>query len=687
MPVTVAVSPTGQLVALSYQDGPLTVVDAAGAPVPQTSGSWQSGSLAFSPDGRWLAVAVERNVTTATAQYQVQILDTSSWTQRSSHTGWGNLAFNGDGSWLVATFNDMNTATNAAYAFNTADGTDRWRQLLPIIAGSVLTPDSASLIVTLSDGGAPVVLDAGAGTQRFTLATPAKVATIACSPDSRWILAGCQDGQLRVFDAATGTLAWSVAVVPAGHVGSLAVSADARWCAAVSGVYGTSETILGVYDLTQRGAPRFSSPVMLTQGAQVRYSPTLDRLVVNATVGPAPASPGGGVGYGLSVINARTGAPISSTALPGSDFPFSSGTFAMTPDGGAVVVGTNATVAMYDTGVVASSCDVGVPLSTVVTSPAGRPLVAVADTGGAMTVIDATSGNRFLNKPATGTLASVAFADTGSSVVTGGSTGVRLYSVLGDRTWTVTVSGVNALAAAGPAGEWIAYAAGRSLQMLNSAAGAKRWTTDVAHPQTVTRLAASSDGQWVATGCAGVTRVFNTTTAAQQYSDDGDSTLVRVEALAFQPTGSLVATANDNGDVVVIDAAAGAERLRMPPQAFPCTQVAFNSDGTLLAVACEDDQHTVTVYDISGGDIPQRVQEIACPGPVSDLAFNPVENTLAICAPNSTVVRDARDGTELTRILTPASQLAFSADGAWIATIGTDTVVRVVASGAAPSGA
>jgi hypothetical protein len=71
------------------------------------------------------------------------------------------------------------------------------------------------------------------------------------------------------------------------------------------------------------------------------------------------------------------------------------------------------------------------------------------------------------------------------------------------------------------------------------------------------------------------------------------------------------------------------------------------------------------------------------PAPVLELAFNPADNTLAVCTSQSLAVHDPRTGTELTRILQSADHFALSSDGMLIATTDS-TVLRVLASGSSP---
>ena len=151
----------------------------------------------------------------------------------------------------------------------------------------------------------------------------------------------------------------------------------------------------------------------------------------------------------------------------------------------------------------------------------------------------------------------------------------------------------------------------------------------------------------------------------------------------FQPGRSIVATGNEDGTIVLIEAAAASEVGRVT-RLIGCSHLAFSVDATLLAAAWDD--NTVTIYDVSAGGVPTKLREFAFAVPISALAFNPADNRLAVAteAPSITV-HDPRSGTELAPFLhpQPARQFAVSADGALIATKCDDGVVRVFASGPA----
>jgi WD40 repeat protein len=152
----------------------------------------------------------------------------------------------------------------------------------------------------------------------------------------------------------------------------------------------------------------------------------------------------------------------------------------------------------------------------------------------------------------------------------------------------------------------------------------------------------------------------------------------------FQPGHSLLATGNEDGTVTLLDAATKAQRRVR--HGVGCTQLAFGP--TLLAVAWDD--NTVTVHDLTGAGDPPAIRQIICRAPVSALAFHPAGDALAVATASTQVaVHDLRTGIELARYLAPrpVRDVAFSSDGALLATADLAGDVRVWASELALGGA
>ncbi|MFE3985907.1 neprosin family prolyl endopeptidase [Nocardia tengchongensis] len=687
---TLAISPSGGLIAVGTSTGDgngnslgsLTVFDArTGTVVCTVSDDWQVYSLAFSPDDRWLAVAEARFHRPGIDQQRLRIVAAGTFAERCRFpaplsTVPDRLAFGGDGSWVVCSMNEFGPPTRV-FAFDAASGVERWRYHLRTVESLFLSRDSTVLAAAGSSG--VVLLDPLTGTQRLRFPVPASTLRLACDPDNRRIAVGCGDGIVRVFDAVTGAAVWSASAV-AGHTGSvvsIAISDDSQWVAAHSVIdqpdSAPNTGLLTVYDLEQ-GSPRFA-PVEFGDFGTVAFSPALCDLFLTVPYGPRP-EPHAFVS-GFSVVDARTGA-LRARSSAGIQ------SLAVAPDGVSFTVGGEPFVETYDSGLLISSLTLGASPTALALSPAGTPLVAVADTGPAVTVFAASSGNMLARKPIPGTITAITFADRCTSVVAGGVAGVRLFSVVGDRSWKAdTVGTVNALAAVGPGADWIATAAGRTVRLLSSAEGHERWAAPVTHPQAVTRIAASGDGAWIATGCTDrTTRILDSTTGTQTFGVTGDG---KVRAIAFAPGRALLGTANEDGSLILIDAATATQRGRID-RPVGCARLAFGVDGTLLAAAWDD--NTVSIYDISAPGPPPKLHEFICAAPISGLAVNPTDNTVAVTTADGTSisVRDPHSGIEPIRMLHPTTvrDIAISTDGVLVASSCDDTVVRVWRSGAAP---
>ncbi|MCW2902324.1 MAG: repeat protein [Streptosporangiaceae bacterium] len=658
--------------------GSLTLLDAStGDVLGGFSGDCQVYALACSPDGRSLASLEYRfgDEPFSFEEHRIRVLDADTLVERCRYQGvlpprgfmFHPLIFSNDGHWIAATHGSI------TFAFDATDGTERWHRSFPEVSSQALSPDSRSVALGRPDG--ITVLETPTGTDHLLIPTPTAVANATYSPDNRQIVAATQDGTLRGFDASTGAPVWSVEV-GSFNGPSFAVSDDCLFVAA-AGHTDVGNTV-GVFNLRD-GMPRFS-PVQLPivfngNPPTVLYSPTLRHIVVNCP-------PGGPVSSAqppyVAVLDAATGRQVGALTPAGQGEEFM-----LAPDGESIVIRSGDSVELYNLGLEVSRCGVDAGITAVEMSPDETPVVAVADSTAAVTVFAASTGTRLARKPIPGTITSMVLADRGQSVAVGGSTGVRLFSIIGDRSWLVdTIGSVNALAAVGSAGDWLATAAGRLVRLLASTDGHDRWSTPHDHPQIVTRLAVSSDGNWIATGCADrTTRVLDVATGTARPCFTGDG---KVQAIAFQPGHTLLATGNEDGTVVLVEAATATEFGRITGS-FGCTHIAFSPDATLLATACEDDANTVSIYDLTAPGTLQKLREFTHPTPITALVFNPADGTIAVTTEGGTTVtlRDPRSGIEQARIPrpNPVRDIAISADGALIATASDDNIVRVWASG------
>ena len=133
--------------------------------------------------------------------------------------------------------------------------------------------------------------------------------------------------------------------------------------------------------------------------------------------------------------------------------------------------------------------------------------------------------------------------------------------------------------------------------MFDAATGAEVSRLD--HDAPVNAVAFSPDGTRVATGSSdGSGRVFDAATGAEVSRLDHDAP---VNAVAFSPDGTRVATGSGGGfsrggSARVFDAATGAEVSRLDHDA-PVNAVAFSPDGTRVATGSSDGSARVWYAD------------------------------------------------------------------------------------------
>ena len=271
---------------------------------------------------------------------------------------------------------------------------------------------------------------------------------------------------------------------------------------------------------------------------------------------------------------------------------------------------------------------------------------------------------------------------------------------------------------------WVAAGAHGSAQTRPSIDGRVPALTQAAPilPQ-VTSVAWRPDGQHLA--IAGYKEVRRVTLPGGQVVAPltGLSDLVRT--VAWSPDGALVAAGGGTpgafGEIVLFDAATGAERLRLDGHRDYVYHVAFNHDGTRLA-SCGYDK-SIRIWDTASGRTVGVLKEHT--EAVYAVAFSPDGALLASAAADRSVkIWNVADGVRLytitdptdamlslafrpgTRVLAAAGQdkrlrvwdigdtaarlihsapahrsavlrVAFSADGATLASTGTDRQVRI----------
>jgi WD40 repeat protein len=145
-----------------------------------------------------------------------------------------------------------------------------------------------------------------------------------------------------------------------------------------------------------------------------------------------------------------------------------------------------------------------------------------------------------------------------------------------------------------------------------------------------------------------------------------------VNAIAFSPDGTVVASASDDRTVKLWDARSGQEQQTLKGHSGSVNAVAFSPDGTVVASASNDE--TVKLWDARSGQEQQTLKGHS--GSVSAVAFSPDGTVVASASDDETVkLWDARSGQEQQTLKGHSgwvNAVAFSPDGTVVASASND---------------
>ncbi|KAM5348925.1 hypothetical protein ACJ41O_008748 [Fusarium nematophilum] len=203
----------------------------------------------------------------------------------------------------------------------------------------------------------------------------------------------------------------------------------------------------------------------------------------------------------------------------------------------------------------------------------------------------------------------------------------------------------------------------------------------------VNAVAFSPDGSRIASGSGDNTvRVWDAKSGREVRKLEGHSD--SVNAVAFSPDGSRIASgsgdntgriASGSGDntVRVWDAKSGREVRKLGGHSYWVNAVAFSPDGSRIASGSYD--NTVRVWDIKLGREVRKLEGHS--SWVSSVAFSPDGSRIASGSGDNTVrVWDAKSGREVHKLeghSDSVNAVAFSLDGSRIASGSDDKTVRV----------
>ncbi|MGH3248919.1 MAG: trypsin-like peptidase domain-containing protein [Trebonia sp.] len=603
---SVAFSPVSTLLAIG-RGTHVQLVDAeTGKTIRLLTGNTsQVNDVAFSPDGSLIAAASNDQT--------VRIWEVATGIHRTTLRGHGDqvgaVAFSPDGS-LIATASDDHTART----WDSATGTHRttFNGHSEWVRSVAFSPDG-SLIATASRDWTARTWDTATGTQRVTFNGHREwVRRVAFSPDGSLIVTASRDSTARIWDTVTGTRRTTLSEHFEG-LNSVAFSPDGSLIAttAQDNTARIWDTFTGTSICTLRGHTDWVRDVAFSADGTLVATASRDGTVClwdaatwtrRSTLGIAGRSPVRDVAFSPDGSLIATASGDLDARIWDAAKRRSRATRTLTGHAGAT--------------------------TAVAFSPNSSFIATASDDGTARIWHTGTGGAPAILGGHTGEVTAVAFSPDGSFIATASSdTTVRIWDAMnGSHRGTITahIIKVNAVAFS-PDGSFIATASDDSTARIWSLAGHRpiatlfRWTprlhsiishSTVTHNlSTVNAVAFSPDSSFIATasddGTARICEIASGTQLRKLIGHTGG-----VNAVAFSPDGSFIATASDDGTARIWHTSTGAAPAILGGHTGGVNAVAFSPDGSLIATASSDT--TVRIWDATTGTLLGTL--IALPG-------------------------------------------------------------------------
>jgi WD40 repeat protein len=508
--------------------------------------------LAFSPNGRFLATGGYYNQT-------VWLWDAQSGQKVRTFKGLTGLvngvAFSPDGRRLAGWSGAAGKGEIKLWDWETG------LEVLSIehpasIVDVAFSPDGQRLAGGSSDKTIRV-WDAQTGRVLFTISGhTARVDAVTFSPDGTYLASGCEDQTVRVWEAATG----QEVACHKGHkdhdrIGGVAFSPDGQWLASAS----TDATVKVWRATTDPRAYALAGHGRMI--AEVKVSPDGQTL--------ASASDDGTIRTWDLASHRQV------LSIPAHDAGVESVTFS--PDGKCLASGgKDRLVKVWDvkTGTeLLSLSGHTAPVTSVAFSPDGTRLASASG----------TYDQKVFNLIA------------GEAKLWDARTGKELHVLSGDG------HGVSCVAFS-PDGQRLACGGDKQVTVWDVLSGRQRLVLP-AHTDTVVGIAFSPDGQQLATASYDKTvKVWDATSGTPIFTFPGH--VARVTCVAFSPDGERLASGGDDRTIRIVVARTGEEALSLKGTVGPVHSLAFSPDGHFLVSGGWD--HLLRVWDARPLEEQQR---------------------------------------------------------------------------------